>query len=977
MTFVRIAGAAIKWIELVACLACLALPSLSAQSDAEIEKLETTYRFEANGTGHATIHALWKVNTAAGRSRVGQFSIPYQSEFQDVQVKFFRTVKKNGETVEGDLTRVFERGPALPDDAPMFTDLKRAMFVMPNVEEGDSVEYEAVIRFTKSPHGNDFWIIHNQQRSVPVASERVVLDLPADLKVALHENPALARKIEKHAGRLVEQWDLSNPEPASLFDTHVETVFAVSTFLTWEALGSWIRSLNEPREQATPEIRALAAKLTEGKSTERDRIYALYTYVSEKIRYVSIDFGIGNIQPHPAAEVLRNAYGDCKDKHALLVVLLGAVGIKADALLVTPGIGVLDPDVPSPNQFIHEFTRVETSQGPMFLDATNTLAPPQLLMPGVRGKKALWIGPDKTQVIDIPAESPIRNLIELKMSATIDTSGKLSATTRVEFQGTSEPVIRALFRDGSDERRGQVVRSFRGESFQNAVLTETGHSDPEDLAHSFWFEYSSVDAAFLPSNALSRKLTPFGGGTADSMRLAGQNQPAQPVPVDKQELKLSMDLRVDPSFTVTSGMPVHYSARFGSFDTESNFEEGHLRLQGNLKFNGAAIEPSDWDTFMNVLGTLTRADRLSLTLERNSSNRAAAATASQRDSLRVLFSSGVAGLRVRDYNAARTAFEEATRLDPRSLTAWNNLGLAYTYLHQYDKAEQAYLRQIEINPKDLYSYKNLARVRRAQGRLAEAIELFQKQIEISPRDRNAHAFLAAALGAQGKWEDAVREDTIAVEIAPSDAAIWVALGHAQGKTGRLDEAKVSLERAAQMSTDATIHNNIAYEMIRSNLDPGRAWQLVSDAIAREAPGLCRPAKATPDTACSAKLARLGPMLDTAAWIRFNTGKIDEAKQYVTASYAIAPQSTTALHMAAILERAGDRNAALRLFAAAQSAPGFDRTEADPIRAELAKLEGDEGKLQLQLGDVASNPPVIGQVEFETPMEDDPRKLTAT
>ena len=973
----RLADAATKWVGLVvAGLGCFPLPSLAAQADAEIEKLETSYRFEANGTGQAIIHARWKVNTSAGRSKVGQFSIPYQSEFQDVQVKFFRTVKKNGETIEGDPTRVFERSVPVPDDVAVFTDSRLKSFVMPNVEAGDSVEYEAVIGYAKSLHGSDFWIIHRQQRSVPVASERVVLDLPADLKIAVHENSSLQHKTEERDGRRVEQWDLSNPEPASILDSHVETVFAVSTILTWDAFGDWIRGLNEPRVQPTPEIRALAEKLTAGRTTERDRIFALYTYVSEKVRYVSIDFGIGGIQPHAAAEVLRNAYGDCKDKHALLVSLLRAAGIKADAILATPGIGVLEPDIPG-QQFIHEFTRVETSQGPMFLDATQTLTPPQLLMPGVRGKKALWIGSDKTQVIEVPSDSPIRNLIEMKITASIDASGKLAATTRVELQGMTEPAMRAWFRDGTNERREQLLRLFGGQSFQNASLTEKGHSDPEDLDHSFWFEYSFADAAFLPPNALTRKLAPFGGGTADPMRLVGDNRPAHPVPVDKQELEMSMDLQVDPSFIVTNGMPVHYTAPFGSFDSESSFDKGHLRLQGDLKFNGTAIEPLDWDKFMNLWGVLTKEDSLGLTLERRSSNRAAASNASERDSLRILLQSGLASIRSRDYNAARNALEEATRLDPKSTTAWNDLGVAYAGLRQYDKAEQAYLRQIEINPKDPNSYSNLGLVRRAQGRLPEAIELFQRQIEITPRHLHAHANLAVALGAQCKWEDAVREGNTAVELDPTNASAWVRLGQAQVKTGRLDEAKVSFEHAAQMSSDTMSNNNIAYQMIEANIDPARAWQLVSDAIAREAPGVCHPAKPMLDAACSGKLTRLALMLDTAGWVRFKQGNVEEAKQYEMASYAIAPHATIALHMAAILGRAGDRNRALRLFVEAQSAPGFDHAEADPIRAELVKLEGDEGQFEARLKGIAETSPAIGQIEVETELQGDATRLIAT
>src|SRR3989442_5676625 len=43
---------------------------------------------------------------------------------------------------------------------------------------------------------------------------------------------------------------------------------------------------------------------------------------SGRPRYVSISFGIGRYEPHAATEVLKNVYGDCKDKHTLLTSLL-------------------------------------------------------------------------------------------------------------------------------------------------------------------------------------------------------------------------------------------------------------------------------------------------------------------------------------------------------------------------------------------------------------------------------------------------------------------------------------------------------------------------------------------------------------------------------------------------------------------------------------------------------------------------------
>ena len=53
---------------------------------------------------------------------------------------------------------------------------------------------------------------------------------------------------------------------------------------------------------------------------------AIYEFVSGQTRYIGIDFGVGRYQPHAAAEVLANQYGDCKDKDTLLEAMLRAKG---------------------------------------------------------------------------------------------------------------------------------------------------------------------------------------------------------------------------------------------------------------------------------------------------------------------------------------------------------------------------------------------------------------------------------------------------------------------------------------------------------------------------------------------------------------------------------------------------------------------------------------------------------------------------
>jgi transglutaminase-like putative cysteine protease len=114
--------------------------------------------------------------------------------------------------------------------------------------------------------------------------------------------------------------------------------------------------------------------VTKNAPNDETKLRVLYGYVSTQFRYIGISFGIGRYQPHSAAEVLANQYGDCKDKHTLLASLLTAVGIPADPALISTSREV-DADVPSPGQFDHVITAVPTEGGVVWLDTTAEVGP--------------------------------------------------------------------------------------------------------------------------------------------------------------------------------------------------------------------------------------------------------------------------------------------------------------------------------------------------------------------------------------------------------------------------------------------------------------------------------------------------------------------------------------------------------------------------------------------------------------------------
>ena len=115
----------------------------------------------------------------------------------------------------------------------------------------------------------------------------------------------------------------------------------------WTEIGNYYDTLAANRTEATaarlPPNRAKSAAA----GTSRARIQGVAGFMQREIRYVGIEIGIGGLQPHPAADVFRYRYGDCKDKATLLIAMLNAVGVRATWVLVDTHRGFIDPVLPS------------------------------------------------------------------------------------------------------------------------------------------------------------------------------------------------------------------------------------------------------------------------------------------------------------------------------------------------------------------------------------------------------------------------------------------------------------------------------------------------------------------------------------------------------------------------------------------------------------------------------------------------------
>jgi hypothetical protein len=248
-----------------------------------------------------------------------------------------------------------------------------------------------------------------------------------------------------------------------------------SAFADWNGLSVWLDGLARGTRELTPAIRAKAAELTGAGDAPFERLRSLARYV-QGLSYVAIDLGLahgGGYTPHPAEDVLRLAYGDCKDKANLFCALAASCGFESHLVSARiPDATHVRPEVPSPAAFNHCIAAIRVPDGVaspavlrdpelgslLFFDATDPLTPLGELPRDEQGAYVLIEDASRGRLVELPVAPPSANGTRLVFRGALAPSGALSGTMTRTSCGPDAVENRALGLYGGDASRAGLQR---------------------------------------------------------------------------------------------------------------------------------------------------------------------------------------------------------------------------------------------------------------------------------------------------------------------------------------------------------------------------------------------------------------------------------------------------------------------------------------------------------------------------------------
>lgn len=910
-----------------------------------IEKLSTTVTFAADGTFVWEQNLIVRIQSDAGVRQFGVLRFPYSADNEKIDLVYVRVRKPDGHVIETPAASVQDIPTDAARSAPTYSDLREKQVPVKGLGTGDVLEYRALSTRTKAEVPGQFWFTHDFVKDVIALEETLRISVPLDKYVNV-KSPSLQPSVREENGAKLYTWKTAQLEHSKPADANKELKKEVAapapghsvqltTFRNWEEVGEWYRRLSAPRVMVTDAIRAKASELTKGLTTDLAKKQAIYEYVSGKYRYIGISFGSGRYQPHAADEVLYNQYGDCKDKHTLLAALMKAESIDAWPALIGAG-SKLDADLPSPGQFNHVITVVPEGKAFVWLDTTPEVAPYGMLQASLRDEQALVIPTAGTPVLmTTPADLPFASIERLDAKAALAADGTLTARMEYTLRGDSELLLRSVFHQTAPAQWQDLVQRF---SYGSGFMGTVSNVDVENLENTaapfrFSYDYLRKEYADWANLRITPPVPPLGLPLDPDAA-----KPAEPFNTGAPgESVYRSTVSLPPGFTIEIPEGAKAETDFAAYSASYAVKDGVLSAERRLLTKKSKAPASAWPDYMKFGKAVLQDENQFLQL--TAGNGAGPAVAVQGNAeAQELVRQGFAFIQTQAIEAARTAFVQAERLNPRQRNLWVGYGTLFGMERNVDKAVEAYQKELKYHPENTMLYRIVATLQQQQlKRNDDAIETLRALMKVAPSGLDGALQLGALLIARKNYDEAASMTRKALEATPDNARLQALLGEALVRTGRKDEGLAALRKVGDAAADSLTLNDVAYILADTSADAALARQYSEKAVAMVEQESGKVSLSELQNEDLRRVNSLGANWDTLGWAYFKLGDLDKAQRYVNAAWMLTETAAVADHLGQIYEKQGKTREAAHSYELALAA----KTDLEETRERLRKVGGGQ------------------------------------
>jgi hypothetical protein len=391
------------------------------------------------------------------------------------------------------------------------------------------------------------------------------------------------------------------------------------TYTDWHGLGKWIYdNLVSNRQQLPPatiqHIKDMTANITDPKAKAKK----IYEFMQGKTHYVSVQVGIGALQPFLASDVDQLNYGDCKALVNYTQALFKAADLDSWYCIATGDpyhkTSVLN-DFASVDQGNHIILCIPFKNDTTWMDCTSQTIPFGYLGSFTDDRMVLACTPNGGVLLHTPKYTAETNLLHRKANFVLTNNGELSGDMITNFKGIQYEELDGVINDSYTEQVKDMQRIYPINNMEVKKLT-FNQDKSLDPVTTETIDLKAPEYASISNNKISFLINPV-----------NRKEDAP-----KEVRNRSMDLYINEGYTdedeVTYTIPAGYHLesdllnstaqnKFGSFSATCSITGNQLIYKRRLQVIDGTYPKEIYQDFVDFYQAVVDADEYSVVLIKN------------------------------------------------------------------------------------------------------------------------------------------------------------------------------------------------------------------------------------------------------------------------------------------------------------------------------------------------------------------------
>ena len=429
-------------------------------------------------------------------------------------------------------------------------------------------------------------------------------------------------------GYEVAQWDLH--EVAGIeFDQWTPPLrdFApwidVSTVPDWEPVVKHYRAELLPPSPPSQQIANLAHELLAKRGdpatmSPREKMLAVYEYVTRDIRYGRHPSELVNRRVRQATQMLQDMRGDCKDKSALMVSLLESLQLPAQVVVILTATNGCLPFLPS-MRFDHAIVRAQLDGEQIWFDPAAGHYSFGDYPQNDQGVLGLVLEHDRWEEIITPLYAPEQTQTVRNSQGEIRENGDFDYRTQLTARGELAAYMRSQLYQRNDEHQRNLISLCELAAGASAVVSDVDINNLEQLDQPVRIAYRvQIERRARAIRDLFIFRVPWAGGLdrAGAVSARSRTEPLRmPHSWDNVEC---FTLRLPTGFT-GYGLPIQESWKCDalSYELQIRMESDLLICERHVRVEGRLVPPDQYPAFKQICDNCARSDSQDIVLMRS------------------------------------------------------------------------------------------------------------------------------------------------------------------------------------------------------------------------------------------------------------------------------------------------------------------------------------------------------------------------